>query len=62
MRKGKLLPAGTYYLEYEIDDLFMRKTVLERIEIQWDGQSMTFPGAEQWNDEDWVDLKDLRNP
>ena len=56
------VPAGTYYLEYEVDDLFMRRTVLERIEIQWDGQNMTFPGAERWDDGDWVDLKELGQP
>jgi len=41
--KEKLLPAGTYYLEYEIEDMFLRPTVLERIEMHWDGTSLTFP-------------------
>ena len=43
--KEKLLPAGTYYLEYEIEDMFLRPTVLERIEMHWDGISLTFPEA-----------------
>jgi len=43
VRKGKLLPAGNYYLEYEIEDMFLRPTVLERIEMHWDGTSLTFP-------------------
>ena len=43
------LPAGTYYLEYEIMDMFMRKTVPERIEIYWDGKEMHFPKG-IWNE------------
>ena len=54
------LPAGTYYLEYEIDDVFMRRTVLDRIEIRWDGENMTFPG-EPWQADAWFDLKEIRN-
>ena len=46
----KPLPAGTYYLEYEINDVFMRKSVLDRIEIRYDGQNMTFPQGTQWAD------------
>ena len=42
------LPAGTYYLEYELDDMFLRKCRLERIEIHWDGSSMTFPEDFAW--------------
>ena len=45
------LPAGTYYLEYEVDDAFMRPSVLERIEFQWDGKNMTFPEGFTWTDE-----------
>ena len=53
------LPAGTYYLEYEIDDVFMRATVLERIEIRWNGETMTFPEAESWKSGDWTDVVEL---
>lgn len=42
------LPAGTYYLEYELDDLFLRKCRMERIEIHWDGENMTFPEDFAW--------------
>ena len=42
------LPAGTYYLEYELDDVFLRKKRLERIEIHWDGKEMTFPEDFSW--------------
>ena len=45
------LPAGTYYLEYEIDDVFMRPSVLERIEFYWNGESMTFPEDFSWTGE-----------
>ena len=45
------LPAGTYYLEYEIEDAFMRSKVVERFEIDWDGAEMTFPDADAWQGE-----------
>ena len=44
-------PAGTYYLEYEVDDVFMRPSVLERVEFYWDGESMTFPEGFSWEGE-----------
>ena len=42
------LPAGTYYLEYELKDAFQRDAVMERIEIRWDGERMTFPEGFAW--------------
>ena len=54
------LPPGTYYLEYEIEDIFMRDTVLDRIEIHWDGENMTFPEDFAWDDDAWINLADLR--
>ena len=41
----KALPAGTYYLEFEIEDMFLRCTPLERIEMHWDGVKLTFPNG-----------------
>lgn len=45
------LPAGNYYLEYEVDDVFMRPSVLERVEFYWDGESMTFQEGFSWDGE-----------
>ena len=42
------LPAGTYYLEYEVDDLFMRSFRLERFEMKWDGEKITLPDGLSW--------------
>ncbi len=54
------VPAGTYYLQYEIEDILMRHATLEPIEIQWDGAHMTFPGGNAWADGVWMDFADLR--
>ena len=43
------LPAGTYYLEYEVDDIFKRPYRLDRIEIHWDGTTVTFPEGFTWD-------------
>ena len=44
------LPAGTYYLEYEIVDVFMRSTIMDRIEFKWDGENMTLSQDDAWMD------------
>lgn len=43
-----VLPAGTYYIEYEVDDMFMRPCALERIEMHWDGKNYSFPDGFVW--------------
>ena len=51
------LSAGTYYLQFELEDLFNRKAVMERIEMRWDGQNMVFPDSLNWEGAftiDWV--------
>ena len=45
------LPVGTYYLEYEVDDMFERPYLLDRIEFYWDGESITFPEGFSWEGE-----------
>lgn len=55
------LPAGTYYLEYEIDDIFLQKKALDRIEFHYDGTRVTFPHGEDWADDDWVNLSNLKD-
>lgn len=37
----KPLDPGTYYLEYNVEDVFRRRLPVERVEIQWDGQNVT---------------------
>ena len=44
------LPAGTYYLEYEVIDVFMRSTIMDRIEFKWDGENMTLSQDDAWMD------------
>ncbi len=43
-----LLPPGTYYLEYEVQDMFMRPILLERIQMDWDGEKLSFPDGFVW--------------
>ncbi len=56
------LPPGTYYLQYEIDDVFLRQTFAEMIEIHWDGEKMTFREDMEWEDGDWVSLREASSP
>ena len=43
-----VLPAGTYRMEYEVVDRFLRTFLLETIEFRWDGQKITFPEGFTW--------------
>ena len=38
---SKPLEPGTYYLDYVVEDIFMRKLPVGRVEIGWDGQKLT---------------------
>lgn len=46
--EAKTLPAGTYYLEYEVLDMFMRPITMEKIEMYWDGKNLSFPPDFTW--------------
>ena len=38
------LPIGTYFMEYTINDVFMRPMKLKRVELYWDGKKMSVQG------------------
>ena len=42
------LPAGKYYLQFVVYDLFMRPMELERIELDWDGEELYFSENMVW--------------
>ena len=43
-----ILPAGTYWVEYEIVDRFLRTFRMEKVTFYWDGQSFTLPETSNW--------------
>ena len=44
----KTLEPGTYYLDYWVEDIFMRQLTVGRCEVQWDGTSVTVPAEANW--------------
>ena len=42
------LPPGRYYIQFIVYDLFMRPMEMERIELNWDGQTLSFPEQMAW--------------
>ena len=42
------LPAGDYFIEYEVDDMFERPFVLDRVKLHWDGKEITYPDGFVW--------------
>lgn len=47
--KEMTLPAGTYYLEYQVLDMFQRSMTLDRVEINWDGERFSLPEGADWS-------------
>ncbi len=45
------LEEGTYYLEYVVEDIFMRQIAMEQIEMKWENGELSFPRAEEWTGE-----------
>ncbi len=42
------LPAGTIYIEYWAQDMFMRPLTIGRVEMYWDGQKLTLAPGQTW--------------
>ena len=53
---AKPLPAGTYYLDYWVEDLFTRRLDSGRVEVFWDGQAVSVQSG------DWQGTVTLKTP
>ena len=42
------LPPGTYYIQYTVVDMFMRRIPMEMVEVRWDGEDLTLADQSQW--------------
>ena len=47
----KPLEPGTYYLDYVVEDIFMRQLPVGRVEVLWDGQRLTASAGSNWQGE-----------
>jgi len=45
----KQLPAGTYYIDYWAEDIFYRWRFVDRVEMYWDGETVTLPDDTNWS-------------
>ena len=55
--EDRLLPPGTYYMQYIVYDMFMRPMPLNPIEAQWNGEEMIVP-----EDSSWTGTEELQIP
>ena len=46
--ESKLLPPGTYYIQYVVEDMFMRRIPMDRVEVRWDGTELTLADGAVW--------------
>ena len=44
----KPLPPGTYYIQYTVVDMFMRKLPIREVEVFWDGEQMRLADGVTW--------------
>ena len=44
----RILPPGTYYIQYVVEDIFMRRIPMERAEVRWDGEKVTLAEGTSW--------------
>ena len=42
------LPPGTYYIQYVVEDMFMRRIPMEKVEVHWDGEQLTLAEGAVW--------------
>ena len=46
--RPKDLPAGTYYLDYWVEDMFLHPMYVGRIGLNWDGRKVSLLPDEEW--------------
>jgi hypothetical protein len=44
----KPLPPGTYYIQYTVVDMFMRKIPIREVEVVWDGENLKLADGAEW--------------
>ena len=45
---SKPLEPGTYYFDYWVEDIFLRTLPVGRVELDWDGKTVTVPAESNW--------------
>ena len=45
---SKPLEPGTYYFDYWVEDIFLRSLPVGRVELDWDGTTITVPPESNW--------------
>ena len=43
------LPPGTYYIQYMVVDMFMRKHPIQEVEVIWDGKQLKLADGAEWD-------------
>lgn len=46
--ESRLLPPGTYYIQYVVEDMFMRRIAMDRVEVHWDGEKLSLAEGAVW--------------
>ena len=52
------LPAGTYYLQYVVYDMFMRPMPMAWLKFHWDGTTLTYEDDMTWSGEEVLSVSD----
>ena len=44
----KPIPPGIYYIQYQVVDIFNHHYTLDKVEVHWDGETVTLPEGTVW--------------
>ena len=55
--ESRPLPPGTYYIQYVVEDMFMRQIPMEMVEVRWDGTEFTLSENAVWEGTDTLRWK-----
>ena len=42
------IPPGTYYIQYVVEDMFLRRIPMEGVKVVWDGETLSLADGESW--------------
>lgn len=56
--KPKNLPAGTYYLDYWVEDMFTHIIYVDRVGVNWDGEKVSLLPDEKWEGTETLNISE----
>ncbi len=46
--ENRPIPPGTYYIQYVVEDMFLRRIPMDGVKVIWDGETLSLAEGETW--------------